>query len=69
MPYKDKTKQRAYMKKYAPEWKKDNIKGFFLSLNKSKDSDIISWLSDCPNKQSYIKELIRADIRAENSID
>lgn len=69
MPYKDKEKQREYMKAYAPKWTKDNIKGFFLSLNKSKDADIISWLSDIPNKQSYIKELIRADIRAENSID
>lgn len=69
MPYKDKTKQRAYMKKYAPQWSKDNIKGFFLSLNKSKDADIISWLSGLENKQAYIKELIRADIRAWNSID
>lgn len=69
MPYKDKTKQRSYMRSYAQKWNKDNIKGFFLSLNKSKDDDIISWMSNIQNKQSYIKELIRADIRAEHSID
>ena len=69
MPYKDKTKQREYMKAYAPKWNKDNIKGFFLSLNKSKDSDIINWLSEVDNKQAYIKNLIRADMLAENSID
>lgn len=69
MPYKDKTKQREYMKAYAPKWSKNNIKGFFLSLNKSKDSDIINWLSEVDNKQAYIKNLIRADMLAENSID
>ena len=69
MPYKDKTKQKEYMRAYAPKWTKDNIKGFFLSLNKSKDSDIINWLSEVDNKQAYIKELIRADILANNSID
>lgn len=69
MPYKDKTKQREYMKAYTPKWTKDNIKGLLLSLNKSKDADIISWLSGIDNKQAYIKELIRADMLAENSID
>lgn len=69
MPYKDKTKQKEYMRAYAPKWTKDNIKGFFLSLNKSKDSDIINWLSEVDNKQAYIKELIRADMLAEHSID
>ena len=69
MPYKDKTKQKAYLKAYAPKWKKDNIKGILLSLNKSKDSDIINWLSGIHNQQAYLKELIRADMLADNSID
>lgn len=69
MPYKDKEKQKEYMKAYAPKWAKDNIKGFSLSLNKSKDSDIINWLSGIDNQQAYIKELIRADMRSWNSID
>lgn len=69
MPYKDKSKQRAYMKAYAPKWNKDNITGFYLRLNKSKDADIINWLAGAENQQAYIKELIRADIRSWNSID
>lgn len=69
MPYKDKAKQREYMKAYAPKWNKDNITGFYLRLNKSKDADIINWLAGAENQQAYIKELIRADIKAWNSID
>ena len=65
MPYKDKQKMKAYQSR----WHKDNTKGFYIRLSKSTDADIISWLSDLSNKQGYIKELIRADIRAENSID
>lgn len=63
MPYKDKTKQREYMKAYAPKWNKDNIKGFLLSLNKKKDADIINWMSGIDNQQAYLKELIRADMK------
>ena len=69
MPYKDKEKQKKYMKAYAPKWNKDNIIGFYLRLNKSKDADIINWLAGAENQQAYIKELIRADILANNSID
>lgn len=69
MPYKDKTKQKEYMKAYAQKWNKDNITGFYLRLNKSKDADIINWLAGAENQQAYIKELIRADILANNSID
>ena len=65
MPYKNKDKRRSYQSK----WCKDNTKGIYLKLTKTTDADIISWLSDCPNKQGYIKELIRADILADHSID
>ena len=51
------------------EWSKVNTKGFYLKLNKEKDSDIISWMDSQNNKQGYLKELIRADILAENSMD
>lgn len=51
------------------EWSKVNTKGFYLKLNKEKDSDIISWMDGQKNKQGYIKDLIRADILADNSID
>ena len=59
MPYKDKDKMRAYQSK----WCKDNTKGVFLKLSKNTDADIISWLDSISNKQGYIKELIRADMK------
>lgn len=65
MPYKNKEKRKAYQSR----WCKDNIKGIYLKLSKTTDADIINWLADHTNKQGYIKELIRADIRDWNSID
>lgn len=65
MPYKNTETQRTYQ----AEWDKKNTKGIYLKLCKSTDADIISWLSECSNKQGYIKELIRADILANNQAD
>ena len=59
MPYKNKDKRRSYQSR----WCKDNTKGIYLKLSKTTDADIISWLSDCTNKQGYLKELIRADMK------
>ena len=59
MPYKDKEKRRSYQSK----WCKDNTKGIYLKLTKTTDADILSWLSGLSNKQGYIKELIRADMK------
>ena len=33
-----------------------------LTLNKSTDGDLLAWLEKQPNKQGYIKALIRKDI-------
>lgn len=65
MAYKNKETQRAYQ----AEWDKKNTKGIYIKLCKSTDADIIRWLSECSNKQGYIKELIRADILANNQAD
>lgn len=35
-----------------------------LNLNRGTDADILEKLSSVPNKQGYIKQLIRADLRA-----
>lgn len=51
------------------EWSKANTKGYYFKLNKDTDADIISWLSGISNKQGYIKELIRADILDDHSIN
>ena len=65
MPYKDKAKRRSYQSR----WCKDNTKGIYLKLSKTTDADIINRLAGLDNKQGYIKELIRADILADHSID
>ena len=36
--------------------------GIYLKLNKKTDEDILCWLDRQPNKQGYIKELIRKDM-------
>ena len=51
------------------KYDKDNTVQVKLKLNKKTDADLISWLDDISNKQGYIKELIRADILRDNSID
>jgi len=43
-------------------WKKLNQTSCNLTLNKTKDVDIIEWLATKPNKQQYIRELIRSDM-------
>lgn len=35
-----------------------------VKLNNGTDADILEKLSSVPNKQGYIKQLIRADLRA-----
>ena len=45
------------------KYKRKNIKQMKLDLNRNTDSDIISFLEKCENKQGYIKSLIRNDIK------
>lgn len=51
-------KQKAYMIEYA----KNNCKQVKLQLNKEYDKDIIEWLDQQPNKNAYLKQLIRNDM-------
>lgn len=41
------------------EYDKEHCKGFYMKLNKKTDADVIAVLEAEPNKQGYIKELIR----------
>lgn len=54
-----KAQQRATAKYQAA-----NTKLFSIRLNLNTDSDIIKRLKEVENKQGYIKNLIRADIKA-----
>lgn len=62
------TASKAQLRAQA-KYDKDNTVQVKLKLNKKTDADLISWLDDISNKQGYIKEIIRADILRDNSID
>lgn len=62
------TASKAQLRAQA-KYDKDNTIQVKLKLNKKTDADLISWLDDISNKQGYIKELIRSDIRVNNQVD
>ena len=62
------TASKAQLRAQA-KYDKDNTVQVKLKLNKKTDDDIIKRLAAADNMQGYIKELIRADIRADNQID
>lgn len=41
---------------------KENMKEFKLKLNKATEPDLLTWFESQPNKQGYLKELMRADM-------
>ena len=63
-------RQRAYDKRtgYAAQkkYKEKSTKRIAFDVNLNTDQDIIQRLAEVPNKQGYIKELIRADIAKSN---
>lgn len=44
-------------------YEQENTQQIRLKLNRKTDADILSWLFSLPNKQGYIKELIRKDMK------
>lgn len=50
---------------YNREYDASNTVQIRLKLNKKTDSDILDRLDAVPNKQGYIKGLIRSDIENE----
>jgi len=51
-------------KAYIVEYVKSNCKKITLMLNKEYDKDIIEWMEKQENKNAYLKELIRKDMKA-----
>lgn len=49
--------------KNSIKYDRENTKRVYIKLNKNTDSDILSYLDSKPNKQGYIKELIRKDMK------
>lgn len=50
-------------------YKAKNIQQFKLELNKKTEADIIDHLNKQPNKQGYVKHLIREDIKKESDTE
>lgn len=51
-------------KKAILKYDKENTTQIKMKLNNKTDSDILEQLNKQPNKQGYIKELIRKDINS-----
>lgn len=47
------------------KYDRENTKRVYIKLNKNTDSDILSYLDSKPNKQGYIKELIRKEMKQQ----
>lgn len=61
-PTKKEVIEIAYSQKAVDKWQSENVKRFSLALMLKSDADVIEKLSSVPNKQGYIKKLIREDI-------
>lgn len=48
-------------------WMKANTTRVYIKLTNNTDKDILQKLGTVPNKQGYIKRLIREDLARENS--
>lgn len=49
-------------KRASVKWTRNNIKSVSIGLRIGEDDDIIKKLESVPNKQQYLKKLIRDDI-------
>ena len=54
---------KDYKARANAKYDKTNTKGVYLKLNKNTDADIIERLEKVENKQGYIKQLIRNDLK------
>lgn len=61
--YADMTEKQ---KRYDQDWKAKNTTRIALRLNNNTDADIIEFLDTLNNKQGYIKDLIREDMKKQN---
>lgn len=53
---------------YVKEYIRDNIQQIKLGINRKTEAELLEWLENQPNKQGYIKELIRKDMEAKKAL-
>ncbi len=51
------------LKRAVRKYDDANTTKVFLKFNDRTDADIIAWLKEVGNKQGYIKQLIREDMK------
>lgn len=61
--YKDLEKRALYQ----AGWDKENTTRLQVKLNNRTDEDILTFLNGLPNKQGYIKALIREDMKKRDT--
>ena len=49
--------------KNSIKYDRETTKRVYIKLNKNTDKDILDYLDSIQNKQGYIKELIRKDMK------
>lgn len=55
-------------KRAQEKYDKANTIGVYLKLNKVSDADVIEQLQKVDNRQGYIKELIREDMKRDRAM-
>ena len=65
---KTEEQKKRQHQKYNAVYDKENTTRLNVKLNNTTDQDILDFLTTIPNKQGYIKSLIRSDMAARNFI-
>ena len=65
---KTEKQKREQHQKYNADYDKKNTTRLNVKLNNTTDQDILDFLTAIPNKQGYIKSLIRSDMAARHFI-
>ena len=64
MAYKDVEGRRQYINQYQAT----KLKQWKIHLHKEHDADIIEYLDGMDNKQGYVKDLIREDMKKHRRV-
>lgn len=56
-------KSREESIRYITEWQKEHVRRYSLRLNRDTEADMIQHLESVGRVQTYLKRLIRADMK------
>lgn len=58
-----KKESKFNQKQYIQNWVKENYKRYEVKVNKKTEADLMKWLDSKSNRQVYIKDLIKKDMK------